>query len=195
MADEAAKRKFIELFRSILGDPAPPAPMTELVARLDAWLSRNRPDYYRNLRPGLTDAGWADFQSQLGVPLPDAFRLLYQWRDGQQEESPVFRGNQDWMCGDDIIRVKHLMDSMIGYDFEPGYWDEGWVPFLHNGGGSHLCVDVRNGGRLVEFWKADYDRPVASPSLEHWLGEFVKSLERDRWKETDIGFECVERRN
>jgi cell wall assembly regulator SMI1 len=170
-------------------------PIAEVVRRLDAWLSCHRPEYYQNLRQGLTDAQWAEFQSRLGVSLPTAFRELYQWRDGQHNDSLAFHMNQDWMCSEDIIRIKHLMDSMIGYDFEPGYWEAAWVPFLHNGGGSHLCVDVSRGGQLVEFWKADHDRPIASPSLEHWLNVFVTSLERDRWEETNIGFECVEVRS
>ena len=55
-------------------------------------------------------------------------------------------------------------------------------PFLHNGGGSHLCVDVaaEDGGnpdQLIEFWKADEDRPVTYPNLEAWLTELVESME------------------
>jgi cell wall assembly regulator SMI1 len=197
VAQDEGNGELVDLLNRILGSQKPP-PMTELVTRLDAWLSRNRPDYYARLLPGLSDAEWAAFESRLRVKLPDGFRVLYQWRNGQPDEYfKSFRGNRTWTPSEHVLSTKELMDDMIGYDFEPGWWERVWVPFLHNGGGSHLCVDtVGTGGgkpgQLVEFWKADSDRPVVSPSIEHWLNDFVISLERDRWEETSIGFECVE---
>lgn len=201
MAMDEAKRKLREFFNSVLGGSPAPPPMTELVARLDAWLSRNRPDYYARLLPGLTTEEWTGFQKRLGVELSDGFRTLYQWRNGQPDDYFVcFHGNRTWTPAADVIGTKELLDSMIGSDFEPGWWDRAWVPFLHNGGGSRLCVDVAGTdggkpGQVVEFWKADADRPVVSESIEHWLADFVTSLERDRWEETDTGFECVEQSN
>ena len=184
-------------FWEILSFSESPPPMMELVARLDSWLAQHRPAFHANLLPGLSDAAWATFEARIGLKFPDEFRALYQWRNGQFRDIPSFRGNQLWMTADDILRAKELLDSMIGFDFPSGWWDRAWVPFLHNGGGSHLCVDVAGTGggepgQLVEFWKADPDRPVASPSLGHWLNNFVRSLERDRWEETRVGFECVE---
>lgn len=172
-------------------------PMIALIRRLDARLAELRPEYYAQLLPGLTDAEWGEFESRLGVPMPAAFRALYQWRNGQRDDAN-FLGNRMWMCAEDVIGTKELMDSMIGSDFEPGWWERGRVPFLHNGAGSHLCVDAvgANGnppGCLVEFWNCDHDRPVVAQSLEVWLDQFVTSLERDRWAETRNGFECVEK--
>jgi cell wall assembly regulator SMI1 len=102
------------------------------------------------------------------------------------------------MSSEEIISTKELMDGMIDSDFPPGWWERSWVPFLHNGAGSHLCIDTAGTdgnppGQLVEFWNRDHDRPVVSPSLEHWFNDFVTSLERDRWEYTEYGFECVER--
>jgi cell wall assembly regulator SMI1 len=195
MDKSEARRKLAELLAGLSG---PPPSMAELVSRLDAWLSRHRPEYYARLLPGLTDAEWADFEAALSLKLPDGFRVLYQWRNGQPEDYfKSFRGNQTWMSVAEIRDTKQVLDEMIGYDFEPGWWDANWVPFLHNGGGSYLCVEVadKDGGRpgqLVESWKADPDRPVVSPSVEHWLHDFVNSLDRDHWEETRVGFECVE---
>jgi cell wall assembly regulator SMI1 len=200
MAEDDARDRLRAFLNSILGAPEPPPPMTELVARLDVWLSRNRPDFYANLLPGLTDAEWAAFEARLGVPMPDAFRVLYQWRNGQPDDHSVsFHGNRTWTPAEHIVSTKELFDRMIGYDFPPDWWNRAWVPFLHNGAGSHLCVDTVGtdggpAGQLVEFWNRDPDRPIVSPSLEHWLKDFVTSLERDRWEYTKYGFECIERR-
>ncbi|MCI0701284.1 MAG: SMI1/KNR4 family protein, partial [Planctomycetia bacterium] len=195
MADSDAEERSRGVFKRIL----PPPPMTELVARFDAWLSRNRPAYYAQLLPGLTDQEWASFEQRLGVRLPDGFRVLYQWRNGSWEDESI-QNNRYWMPSEAIISTKELMDGMIGFDFEPGWWESAWVPFLANGAGSHLCIDTvgtdrGQPGQLVEFWNRDHDRPVVSPSIEHWLHDFVTSLERDRWEEIECGFECVERRD
>ena len=171
--------------------------MSELVARLDAWLARHRPTYYAELRPGLTAEELAAFEVHLGVPLTDSLRVLYAWRDGHSSERIAsFHGNRTWMTSGEVTSTKQLIDSMI--DFEPGWWERSWIPFLHNGAGSYLCVDTAgtpagSPGQLVEFWNRDPDRPVVSQSLEHWLHQFVASLERDTWAETKHGFECVAR--
>jgi cell wall assembly regulator SMI1 len=78
---------------------------------------------------------------------------------------------------------KQLMDGMIGLDFDrPGWWRRGWIPFLANGGGSHLCVDVAaedggHVGQLVAFWNRGEDRPIEYPSIEAWLVNLVESME------------------
>lgn len=198
MAEPDAKERLRELFDRVLGPPEPPPPMTELVARFDAWLSRNRPAYYARLLPGLTAQECDVFEAKLGVKLPDGFRVLYQWRNASGHHESL-HGNRYWMQSEEVISTKELMDGMIGSDFDPGWWERAWVPFLHNGAGSHLCVDTEGAGgkpgQLVEFWNRDTDRPVVSPRLEHWFNSFVTSLEHDRWEMTRTGFECVESRD
>lgn len=182
MEEEDVKKHLRELFDSVLGSPEPP-PMAELVARLDVWLARHRPSYHTRLLPGLSNREWAVFAGHLGVTLSDSIRILYQWRNGQSNEhSESFYGNRNWMSSEQIASTKELMDGMIGFDFEAGWWERAWVPFLHNGAGSYLCVDTvgTDGGKpgqLVEFWNRDADRPVVSRSLEHWLNHLVTSLE------------------
>jgi cell wall assembly regulator SMI1 len=56
------------------------------------------------------------------------------------------------------------------------------VPFLHNGGGSYLCLDLAaedggQPGQVIGFWKRDEDRPVEFTSVEAWLTELVESME------------------
>ena len=82
----------------------------------------------------------------------------------------------------EICDTKCELDGMIGLDFEdPKYWRRGWIPFLHNGGGSYLCVDVAaedggQSGQLIGFWKADEDRPIEFESVRHWLESFWNSM-------------------
>jgi cell wall assembly regulator SMI1 len=55
----------------------------DLIDRTDRSLRANRPDYYARLRPGVVDARLDEFERRFGVTLPEAFRLLYKWKDGQ----------------------------------------------------------------------------------------------------------------
>ena len=155
-----------------------------LIGRLDRWLAANRPDYYALLRPGATDAELDAVEAQFAVRLPATFRQLYRWRDGQDPMSFVpLQMNRTFMPLEDIARVKDMLDGMIGFDFDdPKYWRRGWVPFLHNGGGSYLCLDLvaEDGGQpgqLIGFWKRDEDRPVEFPSVEAWLADLVAAME------------------
>jgi cell wall assembly regulator SMI1 len=155
-----------------------------LLRRLDRWLAANRPDYYALLQPGATDAELDTFEAHFALELPVAFRQLYLWRNGQDPMSSApLQMNRSFSTLDEITRTKEQLDGMVGNDFDdPRYWRRGWVPFLHNGGGSYLCLDLlaEDGGRpgqLVAFWKADKDRPVEFPSIEVWLTKLVASME------------------
>jgi cell wall assembly regulator SMI1 len=163
--------------------------MHEAIARADRWLAAHRPDYYAHLQPGVSDPALDAFESRFSLRLPVAFRELYRWRNGQQLDYSKSL-EQNWMfCPlEEITDTKDMLDGMIGYDFEdPRYWRRGWVPFLHNGGGSYLCVDLaaEDGGvpgQVIEFWKAAEDRPVMYPNFEAWLTALADSMEGGTWE-------------
>lgn len=156
----------------------------ELITRMDRWLAANRTDYYALLQPGVSDADLDAFEAQFSLKLPAAFRHLYRWRNGQDPMSSApLQGNRSFCTLEEVASTKDMLDGMIGYDFDdPRYWRRGWVPFLHNGGGSYLCLDLAaedggQPGQLIGFWKRDEDRPVEFPSVEAWLADLVESME------------------
>jgi cell wall assembly regulator SMI1 len=109
---------------------------------------------------------------------------LYRWRNGQADGNyKSLQMNRMFSPLESVANTKELLDGMIGSDFDrPEWWRRGWVPFLSNGGGSHLCVDAAaedggQAGQLVAFWKADEDRPVEYESVETWLADLVESME------------------
>ena len=148
-----------------------------LFVRVERWLTANRPDYYARLQPGVADA---QLDAKFSLILPPAFRDLYRWRNGQADGNyKSLQGNRMFSSLEEIAETKELLDGMIGYGFDrPEWWRLGWIPFLSNGGGSYLCVDVvaEDGGQpgqLVEFWKADEDRSVECPSMQAWMTALV----------------------
>lgn len=159
-------------------------PHRPLIDRMDAWLAENRAGYHAALQPGVSDAQLDAFEAKFSLKLPEALRALYRWRNGQPNSSfDSFQDNRMLSSLEDIADTKEMLDDMIGSDFEdPATWRRGWVPFLSNGGGSYLCVDVdaQGGGQpgqLIAFWKADEDRPVEQASVQAWLADLVASME------------------
>ncbi|HWG44665.1 MAG TPA: SMI1/KNR4 family protein [Gemmataceae bacterium] len=157
--------------------------MNELIDQLDGYLARCRPDYYRQLQPGVSEQALDTFQSQVGVKLPPLFLHLYKWRNGQDADCSA-NLTDNWMFTpiEEVISIKETLDGMIGTDFEePNWWSRGWVPFLSNGGGDHLCLDLTAEfggvpGQLVSFWHDWDNRSVKFPSMEAWLQAVVDSI-------------------
>ena len=157
----------------------------DLIDRTDRWLRANRPDYHARLRPGVDDTRLNDFERGFGVTLPEAFRLLYKWKDGQNATfSQSLVANFMFEPLDEVARTKELLDGMIGFDFEDRkWWRRGWIPFMHNGGGDYLCLDLTaedggTPGQLLTFWHDNPRRAVRSASMTAWLTDLVESMER-----------------
>lgn len=155
-----------------------------LIKRLDRWLAANRPDYYAHLQLGATDAQLDGFEAQFSLKLPKAFRKLYRWRNGHDMirlESLV--QNMMFSSLQNIAHSKELLDDMIGSEFEdPKWWRRDWVPFLANGAGDHLCLDLTaedggTPGQLLTFYHDWESRPIQFPGLEAWLAALVESME------------------
>jgi cell wall assembly regulator SMI1 len=156
--------------------------ISHLIERVEKWLRANRADYFSQLQPGASKQDLDAFETRFNVRLPTDFRELYQWRNGQSGYANL-QFNRMFLPLEEIASTKEMLDGMIGTDFDsPDWWRQGWVPFLANGGGDHLCIDLgaEDGGapgQLRAFWHADEDRPVEYPNLEAWLAELVESMQ------------------
>jgi cell wall assembly regulator SMI1 len=155
----------------------------ELIQQLDRGLSRDRPTYYGHLQPGATAADLAAFETRFDLQLPADFKTLYTWRNGQPNaRSESLHDNWMFAAIDDIADTKAMLDEMIDVDFDdPQWWRRGWVPFLSNGGGDWLCLDLTaesggQPGQLLIFWHDDGDRSLEYASLGAWLQNLVESM-------------------
>jgi cell wall assembly regulator SMI1 len=160
-----------------------------LVGRLDRWLSENRPEYYSKLLPGATDEQLKSLKDSVGE-LPAGFEELYRWRNGQAPNCfKSLQENQCWMSLQDIQKARDTLNEMLdGEEFEQDHWwSKNWLPFLGNGGGDHLCLDLGeefpgSKGQLLNFFHDYEDRSAEYPDFLTWLTIFVESLEAGMWK-------------
>jgi cell wall assembly regulator SMI1 len=158
----------------------------KLFDRLDRALARRRPDYYRQLRPGLSESQLDAFEAFVGYAFPDKFRALYRWRDGQSDPWLSLDRNRYFMPSKE---AKNTWEMLTGFQENgqwgpghPQWWHRGWIPFLHNGAGSRLCLDLHGSftgtaGQVLEFWNHFDDRPIIAPSFDVWLKHVVGTLE------------------
>jgi predicted DNA-binding WGR domain protein/cell wall assembly regulator SMI1 len=167
----------------------PAGSASDLLIRLDKWLSANRADYYGKLLRGASAQALDAFEKKFQVQLPSEFRALYQWRNGQDPNCSASL-QHNWMFSrlEDVADSKETLDGMIGFDFEdPKWWRRGWIPFLSNGGGDHLCIDLtaEDGGapgQLLTFRHDWAKRAVEYPNLLAWLTELIESMENGTLK-------------
>jgi cell wall assembly regulator SMI1 len=171
--------------------------MKDLLIRLDHWLRANRPEYHRQLLAGRTEAELAAFEDSLGFGLPQSFKDLYLWRDGQAPDCrDAFQYNRDFQRLEDAAESREILNGCReGGDFErEDWWNPRWVPFLRHWGGDLLCVDMDGNfggrpGQVLYFYHDSADRTIEFPSLESWLDCFVSSLEAGMWEENNYGFQ------
>lgn len=178
------ERRFLQMLTGESADST-----ADYVARLDRWLSATRPGYYARLRPGATEADLDDFERHFGVKLPDSFRACYRWRDGQEEGChESIQDNFMFMSLASIRSKKEMLDGMIGRDFgDPDWWRREWVPFLDNGGGDHLVLDLAPAAEGISplvrrFWHDMPDRAGTQLSFQSWIGVLVETMEDGRYE-------------
>ncbi len=157
--------------------------MNQLIAQLDTRLCRHRPDYYGSLQSGVTEEALNKLQQSLSSHLPPIFLDLYRWRNGQAANCSANLIDNWMFCSlEDVVSTKEMLDGMIGFDFEdPRWWGRGWVPFLSNGGGDYLCIDLTaefggTPGQLIAFFHDWEKRPVKFADMQTWLQTLVASL-------------------
>lgn len=150
--------------------------MQSLLEKLDALIIDKRGDYYITLQPGLQEAGIKQLEQQYNITLPEDLKQLYQWKNGQSEDSyEAFVNNSMFIPLKEALSTAAENTSMIGNDFElENWWHPAWIPLFHNGGGDYICYDTAGTfggmkGQLIEFWHADNDRSIIAPDLATFI--------------------------
>ena len=172
--------------------------MNPLIERLDGWFRAHRPNHYSHLLPGTTDQELSAFERRQTVQLPPATRDFFRWRNGEDMHRIQGRFQNNWSLMP-LEEVEATCDTMrklleAGEFDRNNWWSPGWIPFLANGGGDHLCVDLTgsfNGrpGQVLEFFHDYESRTITFPSFEKWLEFFVTTLEQGLWSERSSCFE------
>ncbi|MGM9319941.1 SMI1/KNR4 family protein [Deinococcus aquaticus] len=171
-----------------------PRDIPELLARLDAWVAREVPLHHATLRPGATDPALDAFEARQGVTLPPALRALYRWHDGGNlfgleflslERLAADRGLYADVAADHMTDLDEVVVSHPPGAIRLLYATGDWLPFLHDGGGNHVALDLNPGpagrvGQIITTGRDEEHRFVLAPDLETFLREYLRRLETGR---------------
>ena len=130
-----------------------------LLARLDAWYAAHlSPDDYV-FNPPATDPQLAAFERLVGVALPRAYRQMYRWHDGEEDDRrghfyglpllSLHAAASQWKAWNDVLadfggdRYKIKGGAWPAGAVDPAYINPRWIPLTHDGSGYAVL-----GGRI-----------------------------------------------
>lgn len=178
------------------------SPVPAQLAALQAWLKKHLPSVAANLNPGASDAQLDRLEKVIGQPLPEDFRVLYRWRNGQSQHvntGPWYGLNflsvdeviDNWKVHADIIDHEGNNDPNFNESAMPGVvkpvnWNKGWIPFADDSGGSFLGIDLDpdvNGvrGQVINFGVGEEIKYAVAPNLTAFVRWMVGELNRGNY--------------
>ncbi|MGQ2941573.1 MAG: SMI1/KNR4 family protein [Blastomonas fulva] len=178
-----------------------PKPMLEediapVLARLDAWFAANLPLPQHGFNPPATEAQIDEIEQLMGLKLPQSYRDLYRWHDGEND------GISGHIYGLPLLPLHQVMaehqswqDALEGIDGDAyaipgGSWPEGavdpayinlrWLPLTGDGGGNSIGLDfdpwpAGRVGQVIIFGRDEEVKVVLAQSLGQFL-EWIAGL-------------------
>jgi cell wall assembly regulator SMI1 len=184
--------------------PGEPKPLVEedigpVLARLDAWYTAHlSPDRYR-FNPPATDAQLNAFEQMVGLAMPRAYRQLYRWHDGEEDDRwghfyglpllPLREAGSQWTAWNRVLAGF----GGTRYEISGAGWPEGavdsayinprWIPLTHDGSGNHIGLDFDpwpggRRGQVILYGRDEDVKVVLAPSLGaflHWIAGLLES--------------------
>ncbi len=171
--------------------PKPESKPPALISRFEKALEKARPGFIKSLRGGASDAAVAKAEKKLGAELPTALRDLLAWRDGAKGKKAFYFGYH-LLDLNGLLGVKKMMDE-LATEKPPGWWNEGWLPFLDDFSSSVVVVDTLGSyggvkGQVLQWSRDEKIRRIYHPSFERWLESFAAGMEAGIFSQSGDGF-------
>lgn len=167
--------------------------MQSLWTRFEAWLAENWPEGLADLNPPATDAQIDSLEKAIGAKLPDDYIACLKIHNGQDTMmAGVFGGSEflstefvldEWAVWKELIESgtfegnQGVPDSGI----KDNWWNPRWIPFTHNGGGDHFCLDLdpaKGGspGQVITMWHDSGERAFIATNFTAWFTQYVDKV-------------------
>ncbi len=167
--------------------------MNDLWKQLENWLSVHWPDGLASLNPPATDQDISSLLNALGTNLPEDFIACLKIHNGQSNIAGGLFDNSEFLSTGAIVEQwtvwKELLDSgdFDGIESEPeegirsDWWNAGWIPITHNGGGDHYCMDLApdkggQSGQVITMWHDMAERRIEEKSFGEWFRKYVLAV-------------------
>jgi cell wall assembly regulator SMI1 len=142
-----------------------------------------------DLNPPATDAEIATLQQQLGVTLPADYVQVLQQHNGQRGLADGLFDGQEFLSTQNVFEQWRLwkglhdagqfksMRSSPAQGVRDDWWNPRWIPFTHDGGGNHLCLDLDPAaggavGQVITLWHDGGERVLCSSDFGAWFADW-----------------------
>ena len=183
------------------GNPKPllDEDISPVLARLDAWFAKYLPADKYVFNPPATDAEIDGLEKVVGLKLPRAYRQLYRWHDGENDDRwghiyglpllPLKETARQWDAWKRVLAYFKGEPYVIPAEgwpagaVDPAYINPRWIPLTHDGSGNHIGLDLDPwpGGRVgqvILFGRDEEVKAVLAESLGKfldWLADLLES--------------------
>jgi cell wall assembly regulator SMI1 len=129
--------------------------------RLEKVLRKAAPELEKRLRKPATEEELTEVERLIGLTLPDDFKASYLIHNGQRDDveeafvpedwlgepyylMPLPEVSGEWKSWKGLVDVDEFKgrECSPGEGIRPDWWHPGWVPFIGNGAGDSLCMDL-----------------------------------------------------
>jgi len=167
--------------------------MQEQWKKLEAWLQHNDSKGFADLNPSAADLDIQKLEKNLGAKLPIDFTQSLKTHNGQQGNagSLFSKGRylrldeilSEWSVWCDLLKQGEFDDRSSDPDqgIKQGWWNTGWIPFVSNGRGDHLCLDLDPApggcsGQVIEVSHDFESRSLVSSGFRQWFSSEVEIM-------------------
>ncbi|AJZ90657.1 SMI1/KNR4 family protein [Cedecea neteri] len=172
-----------------------------LLNALEKWLKQHLPEIAADLNPGVDEHLLDTFSRRLNAPLPDAFKALYRWHNGQRmaiHSGPwyglsfltleqVIKELDDWQSviaglpSEELREMNATMSSTPPGFVKCEYSNPLWIPFAYDYGGNYLGIDLAPGmkghyGQVINFGRDEKRKIAVAPDLNSFIMWMLKEL-------------------
>jgi cell wall assembly regulator SMI1 len=179
--------------------------MNELWQQYTEWLSKNIPEQYKLLNGPATSDDFTAFEKTVGYSFPASLRDLYEINNGTHDGDGI--GGSLWN-GYEFLSIRQITDNWIANkevidDIYPStgssypedaiktaYYNINWVPFLHDGSGNYIGIDLDPGvagksGQVINFGSDEIHQHVIANSLEDFVAIILRQIQSGNVKIED----------
>lgn len=165
--------------------------MQEFWQKIESWLTENYPKGLKKLNKGASDALLQKTEKRLSVTFLEDLREFYKIHNGTKEDLGLLDGllsleeiQEQWEIWKDLTDEgtfdEYKSEPQMG--IRDDWWNPGWIPITHDGGGNHICLDMNpaDGGRvgqMITMWHDSSERELVADSFRQWVEEYAAALE------------------
>ncbi|MBA0166831.1 MULTISPECIES: SMI1/KNR4 family protein [Pectobacterium] len=159
----------------------------------ETWLEAHWPEGRNGLNPPATEQEIGALEHALGISLPEDYKACLRIHNGQDTYSGGLFENAEFLSTHAVREQWEIWQSLLsdgqfeGIQSSPedgikaDWWNTKWIPFTHNGGGDHYCLDLDPApggqhGQIITMWHDMDEREKLSSSFAHWFQSYVSDV-------------------